>query len=254
MKKRVLSLALALLLALMLAVSAAAADVSVHVDGKPVQWTDAVPFIDVNSRTMVPLRAVAEALGLNVSWDDPRHEAAFTDGRSTIVFPIGSREARTDTGRVVLMDTEAVIVNDRTYAPIRYLAEFFGCKVEWDDGSKTVLITTALHPASFSDLPAPEEESLRMWLASASCAVGGTVTVYWSGVTEEMLAAGAWIGLARSGMTSDEYTDYRYLNGEAGTVTFTPESAGVYEVRFYRAGYTGDESLMKDMNLLVDVH
>ena len=39
------------------------------------------------------------------------------------------------------MDTAAVIVNSRTYAPIRYLAEFFGYKVDWDGKTKTVLLT-----------------------------------------------------------------------------------------------------------------
>ena len=115
-------------------------DVSVTVNGTAVVFPDARPFIDENNRTMVPLRAVAESLGLTVSWDGTAREASFTDGSKTIIFPIGSSTARTAGGGLVELDTAAVIVSDRTYAPIRYLAQFFGYVVDWDPATRTVLI------------------------------------------------------------------------------------------------------------------
>ena len=119
---------------------AAPRGVSVSIHTIPVSWTDVEPFIDENNRTMVPLRAVAEALGLTVSWDAAAREASFTDGQRTIVFPIGSSQARLEDGSTVQMDTAAVIVNNRTFAPIRYLAEHFGFEVGWDKTTRTVLI------------------------------------------------------------------------------------------------------------------
>jgi hypothetical protein len=116
------------------------ASVGVTVNGAAVVWTDAAPFINADSRTMVPLRAVAEALGLTVNWDGAAREAIFTDGAKTLYFPIGSSAARSGDGGTVQMDTAAVIVNDRTYAPIRYLAEFFGRTVDWDGDTRTVII------------------------------------------------------------------------------------------------------------------
>ncbi len=117
--------------------------VKVSAKGQTVRWTDAEPFIDASSRTMVPLRAVAEALGLAVTWDGQAREAVFTDGTKTLAFPIGSTEARTGDGGTVVMDTAAVIVGGRTYAPIRYLAEYFGYQVSWDGNTRTVLLTGA---------------------------------------------------------------------------------------------------------------
>jgi hypothetical protein len=38
------------------------------------------------------------------------------------------------------MDTTAVIVNGRTFAPIRYLADYFGYRVDWDGDTYTVII------------------------------------------------------------------------------------------------------------------
>ncbi len=119
---------------------ARAYDPDVSVFGAYVGWTDAAPFIDENSRTMVPLRAVGEALGLTVSWDAASREAGFSDGERSIFFPIGGSTARTGDGGSVVMDTAAVIVGDRTYAPIRFLAEYFGFTVAWDASARTVRI------------------------------------------------------------------------------------------------------------------
>lgn len=117
------------------------AGISVTFGSNTVTWTDAEPFIDANSRTMVPLRAVADAMGLDVNWDDAWREASFTRNGRTIYFPIGSSTAHTNDRGPITMDTAAVIVNDRTYAPIRYLAEYFGYKVGWDAAARTVIIT-----------------------------------------------------------------------------------------------------------------
>lgn len=120
---------------------AAANSVSVTVNGNTVQWPDAAPFIDAHNRTMVPLRPVADAIGLEVDWNANTREASFTDGSRTIFFYIGSSNAYTSEFHSIVMNTEAVIVNGRTYAPIRYLAEFFGYRVNWDGYTRTVIIT-----------------------------------------------------------------------------------------------------------------
>lgn len=119
--------------------TSAAAPIHVTVKGIEVQWTDAEPFIDENGRTLVPLRAVADALGLTVRWIPETRLASFTDGTKTISFPIGLREAYTFEGNRPL-DTAAVIINDRTYAPARALAEYFGYEVAWSGTMRTVMI------------------------------------------------------------------------------------------------------------------
>ena len=114
--------------------------VRVTVGGTPVAWTDVRPYIDENNRTMVPLRAVAEALGMTVSWDAYRREAGFSVGTKTLTFPIGSVDAVKEDGTFIHMDTAAVINANRTYAPVRYLAEYFGYTVDWDAAARTVII------------------------------------------------------------------------------------------------------------------
>ena len=110
------------------------------VNGKAVVWTDATPFVDANQRTMVPLRAVGEALNLTVSWDAAARSANFSNGKKSIFFPIDSPCAATSDGQSIPMDTAAVIMYGRTFAPVRYLAEYFGYTVTWDGVHKTVIL------------------------------------------------------------------------------------------------------------------
>ena len=149
---------------------------SVTVNGEAVMWTEAIPFIDENGRTMVPLRAVADAMGLDVNWDAAVREASFTDGSNTIIFHIDDTCARTSDGGSVQMDTAAVIVNNRTYAPIRYLAEFFRYAVGWNSGTQTVIVETADIGAEYLDKLTFLGDSTTYGLKAYGVLSGGTGT------------------------------------------------------------------------------
>ncbi|MGN1231231.1 MAG: copper amine oxidase N-terminal domain-containing protein [Anaerotignum sp.] len=159
--KKMFAMGTAALLALGMSTTALAADVNVKVDGTPVAWTDAKPFINKDSRTLVPLRPIANALGLTVVWDAEGERAIFSDGDTTVVFTIDSEVygiAVGDEAVAAEMDTAAVIENGRTYAPARYLAEAFGYAVGWDGATSSVTISSA---AQGDDAPA--EETATVW-------------------------------------------------------------------------------------------
>lgn len=221
MKKRVFSLLLALMLMLaVLPTAVSAADISVTVDGSAVRWTDAVPYIDANSRTMVPLRAVADALGLTVTWNNTSREAGFSDGSESIYFPINTKYARTGSGTYISMDTAAVIVNDRTYAPIRYLAEFFGYTVGWVNATRTVTLTSGMTPNSERPL-VPSADDFYWFDGDLTPPMEATLLKNASDV------AGLW----KARLDVYDYTgalEHRYLltvnivpSGNSATVTFT---------------------------------
>jgi len=150
-----LVLALALLGRLCLTAAAEEAALTVLVDGRPVVWTDARPVIDDAGRTLAPVRAIGEAMHLLVGWDAETRTARFSgtalDGsRRTIRMPVDSRtieiEITTDEGsrtEYLQLDTAAALINERTYAPVRCLAEGFGWPVGWDGASRTVTIGRA---------------------------------------------------------------------------------------------------------------
>jgi len=117
------------------------ADVSVTVDGRKVVFPDAKPFIDENGRTLIPVRFVTEDLGATVEWNAQDREVYITKESTRIMIRIDERNIVVN-GKIKTMDTKAIIKEDRTYVPIRYVAEELGATVGWDAATRTVIITT----------------------------------------------------------------------------------------------------------------
>jgi internalin A len=92
---------------------------------------DIAPTI-INNRTMVPLRFVAEALGANVEWIGETKTVKLELDDKKLNLVIGKKE--------VGMDVPAMIKNDRTLVPIRYVSEKLGANVLWYPSSKKIEI------------------------------------------------------------------------------------------------------------------
>lgn len=144
MKKKI-ALALATIMS-MSALVVSAADytkVNLLVQGQAVE-TDQ-PAVIVDSRTMVPVRVVAETLGSKVDWDAETKTVTFEQDNMTAAMVVGDTKLTVVVDKVaseVAIDVPATIINKRTMVPIRFLSETFGCGVEWDAETKTVNVTT----------------------------------------------------------------------------------------------------------------
>ena len=110
-----------------------------------IKTNDVAPEI-VNDRTMLPARFVAENLGANVGWDEEKRLVTIT-GKSlktgeevTILITIGEKAAVVN-GKELKLDSAAFIENDRTYTPVRFIAEELGANVEWLEKDRKVVIT-----------------------------------------------------------------------------------------------------------------
>ena len=123
--------------------------VNITVNGTYVTYTDAKPFIDKNKRTLCPLRAVGDALGMSVIWENENRQAIFQNDSVVVVFTIGSNtykvmkksaDGTVTDPETMTMDTAAILKDSRTYAPVRYLAEATGYKVDWNNSARTVII------------------------------------------------------------------------------------------------------------------
>ncbi|MBP1737500.1 MAG: Protease inhibitor precursor [Oscillospiraceae bacterium] len=125
---------------------------TVKFNGEVVTFPDAQPFVDKNDRTLIPVRFVAETMGAIVRWDSDKQSAVITQDGITITVPIGSDTITvTEDGSTstVKMDTQAVLANERTYVPIRYVAEALGAWVGYSPLFTTVQI--------YKDVLTPEE-------------------------------------------------------------------------------------------------
>lgn len=116
--------------------------VNLLVEGQAVE-TDQ-PAVIVDSRTMVPVRVIAETLGCEVDWDAETKTVTFTQGSIVATMVVGEKTLNvTNNGVTTAMeiDTPAVIINNRTMVPVRFLTELFGFNVDWDAVTKTVNVT-----------------------------------------------------------------------------------------------------------------
>lgn len=141
--KKFKKIAAAVLSAALLPVAAAyAADISIIVNGSQIETE--TPAVIVNERTLVPLRAITEALGCDVSWDSDTKGITLTDDENLYFTWIG-RECAFKTSAVAIeshteMEAAPVIMNDVTMVPLRAISELFGAKVGWNGDTRTVTV------------------------------------------------------------------------------------------------------------------
>ena len=113
--------------------------ITVLLNGKAIEFD--VPPQLINGRTMVPLRAIFEELGAEVTWDDATQTAKGVKGNTTVTIKIGEN-ALYKNGEKKELDVPAQLVNWRTLVPVRAISESYDVQVGWDDATSTVSLTT----------------------------------------------------------------------------------------------------------------
>ncbi|MBQ3118707.1 MAG: leucine-rich repeat protein [Clostridia bacterium] len=116
-------------------------EILVRVDNKYVDF-DQPPAI-VNDRTLVPVRAIFEAMGISVDWNADTRTVTATRGNTQIKLTIDSNIMKKVVDGVetsIEIDVPAMILGDRTMVPARAPMENFGASVRWDGATRTVII------------------------------------------------------------------------------------------------------------------
>ena len=119
-------------------ISAFASGITVLFNGEKMEFD--VPPVILNGRTLVPLRAIFEKLGAEVSWDAVS-ETAIGVRRGVKVSVTVNSSAATINGKAVTLDQPATLIDGRTLVPLRFVSESFGAEVSWDQETKTVSIS-----------------------------------------------------------------------------------------------------------------
>ena len=120
-------------------------DIKIVVDGVNIKC-DQAPIIE-NGRTLVPFRAISEALDAKVSWNEQTKEVTACKDNDTVSLKIGNKcitknNVKTET------DVAAKIVNGRTMVPVRAISNCLNAKVDWDESTRTVIINTKTQPTA----------------------------------------------------------------------------------------------------------
>lgn len=114
--------------------------ISVFINGAQLEFS-ALPVIE-NGKTLVPLRAIFEALGATVSWDDATRTVTAVKGADTIIIGIDN-PVMLKNGAEITLDVPARLINGSTLVPVRAVSEGLGATVEWNGELRQVLIFTA---------------------------------------------------------------------------------------------------------------
>ena len=118
------------------------AGISVQLDGQTLTFSDAAPEAR-DGRTFLPVRAVFEAMGAQVSYDAAAGAVTAVRDGTTVTMTLGSTTASVEEGGItvpVVMDVAPYAHGNRTYVPVRFAAQAFGCNVGWDQANSTAII------------------------------------------------------------------------------------------------------------------
>lgn len=93
----------------------------------------------IDGRTMVPVRAIFEAMGANVEWDGENRRITGTKDDTVVIMEIDNTLVKLNSQEYTI-DAPPIIIEGKTLAPARFVAECFGYSVNWDEAAKTVNI------------------------------------------------------------------------------------------------------------------
>ena len=110
---------------------------------------DVAPIIR-NERTMLPIRIVSEALGGEVVWNAAERKVTITKGEQRIEIVINSSTAYVNS-KAVQLDAPAFIESNRTYLPLRFVAENLNATVLWDAKARQVIIVPKAETATIAE-------------------------------------------------------------------------------------------------------
>lgn len=138
--KKIGAIALSVMLVMGIGIESYADDIDIELDEQKI--TCPVPARIENGRTMVPMRAIFEAFGMEVSWNNDEKSVTATKGDCTIKMTVGETALYVN-GEKIEMDTAPFIEDGTTLVPVRAVSESLDAEVTWNDEKRRVEITTA---------------------------------------------------------------------------------------------------------------
>ena len=91
----------------------------------------------ISGRTLLPLRAAAEALDAKVAWNANTKQATITKDGTTLVFTV-NKKSFTKNGSVLTLDVPLSIYSNRIYLPVSAFSEALNIQTHWDGVHRVV--------------------------------------------------------------------------------------------------------------------
>jgi len=159
MKKICVAIIIAALLMCTPIILVANNNITVIVNGREVNFPDQTPII-VENQTLVPVRGVFEALGWDAVWQPDTQTALLSRGHTNISIQVGEPTFSVFVytpgspfpghAAIGVLDVPAQIIGDRVMLPLRAVLESVGYNLNWDEVTRTVIISAPTISQSFT--------------------------------------------------------------------------------------------------------
>ncbi|HYF96356.1 MAG TPA: stalk domain-containing protein [Symbiobacteriaceae bacterium] len=116
-----------------------ASAIRVKLNGRYIDFDQ--PPVILDNRTLVPARAILEALGAEIAWDGATETVTAVRGGSVLKLQIGNPVPTLDGKPLKALDVPARILGGRTLVPVRFVSENYHMDVKWEPETQTVVIT-----------------------------------------------------------------------------------------------------------------
>ncbi len=112
-------------------------DVKVFFNGN--RYLNQEPFYVHNNKLLAPMREVFEELGATVYWQQYNNTVLAQTKNDKISIDLSTMAVRVN-GQLQQLGTKPTVINNRTYLPLRFVAESFNYTVDWNGRERVVSI------------------------------------------------------------------------------------------------------------------
>ncbi len=113
-------------------------DIIVSLNGVPIMF-DQKPIM-YDDRVLVPVRAIFEALGYEVEWNESRQQVTAKNSDNVLNMWVNDKELYHN-DNLIGLDVSPMLIGDRVLVPVRVISQCAGYDVNWYGNTKTVTIT-----------------------------------------------------------------------------------------------------------------
>lgn len=147
--------------------------IGVYINEQPLSFGSAAPA-RIGGRVFVPMRAIFEALGAQVSWDAATQSINAQRAATVVQMQIGNRNANLN-GQATTLDQPPLLYGGATMVPLRFVGEALGAEVRWSETQSAVFITN--NPGTSTPLPGTTPGTVPGTIPGTTPVIPGTTPI-----------------------------------------------------------------------------